>query len=243
MPVSPFPEHLRAEYDAQLFNVGTRQQKARQLQSALQQAKMWHSPRRILDVGCGTGLILANLNGSVSHKVGCDVRRELFVPTANVSYAQARANDLPFRPMTFDLVICLAVIEEIEDWLGALQAMAQCVAEGGVLYITMTNGRRLAQWYRLGNLFGIRVSDAAWHYVRSSVRFSFERVQHGFDLGALEGWEYTNMTPYLGRTVYPVLRMLPLGVAAVLLDAAAPSLAYAWRKPVALTQHGSEELL
>lgn len=231
MSANPFPEHLRGEYDDQLFDLPERRKKARQLQTAFDQAQLWQPPRSILDVGCGTGLILANLDGGMK-RVGCDVRGELFVPSATVAFVQAQANQLPFRRQSFDLVLCMAVIEELENWRAALEVLTECVAEGGVLYVTFTNGRWLTRIYALEELLGFRRNAVAWHYARNSLDYPLGRAKQGFDLNALKGWRCVDVTPYLARASMPVLRALPLEVVTKLVSWAAPSLGFAWRKPI-----------
>ena len=237
MSANPFPEHLRGEYDARLVDVLERQKKARQLQNALEQAHLWAPPRSILDVGCGTGLILANLSDTKT-RVGCDVRGELFVRTDGIAFVQARANQPPFQHARFDLVLCMAMIEELADWRSALAAMAECVAQGGVLYVTFTNGRLLTRVYSLLERFGIYTSAAAWHYARKSLDFPLAGAPRGFDLHPLQDWQFVNVTPHLARAVMPSLRRLPVGIVAKAPSLLAPSFGYAWRKPILGTQVG-----
>lgn len=234
MAGSLFPEDLRNEYDVRVLDVEQRSDKARQLRDALESARLWQSPKNILDVGCGSALLLNALAAPNSNKVGCDFRIEPFLRAgldrSRVTFVQADADRLPFRKKAFDLVICLAVIEEIMDWRMAIQAMAECVSPGGVLYVTMTNGKTLSPFYSVLTKLGLRVETSWWHYAQSSLRFTAWSPADGFGIAALSGWRYVNVTPYLARASLPVMRALPLAVLSALVKYGASSFGHAWLK-------------
>jgi SAM-dependent methyltransferase len=94
---------------------------------------------RILDAGCGSGRNMVELarHGDVTG-----------VELSGTSVALARARevgevlegslmDMPFAPDSFDLAVCLDVIEHLEDDRGALQELRRVLAPGGVLLVTV----------------------------------------------------------------------------------------------------------
>ena len=95
----------------------------------------------------------------------------------NILFAQADGMRLPFPDDSFDLVTCLAVIGEFSDWRGAFQEMARCVTPGGLLYVTVTNGKLLIPFSLLVTRLGIGVRPSWWEYSLSSLRLAAERPE------------------------------------------------------------------
>jgi len=227
-----FPEHLRAGYDAHLWDAEERYRKATQLRWALRAAGLWNEPQRILDAGCGTGLLLARLDDK-AQRVGCDIRF-MWGATAqpqNVQFVQADLHALPLATGIFDLVLCLAVIEEVAAWQMVLAALAQRVRPGGVLYVTMTNGKFLERLYSVQTYLGRRVPEGERIYARSSQRFPLAAARHGFEIAELRSWQYTNVTPYLIRANLALARVMPVALLDFFSKYSAPSFGYAWRRP------------
>jgi ubiquinone/menaquinone biosynthesis C-methylase UbiE len=229
-------EALRHEYDPEVLDSAQRTQRAQRLYAALCAADLWRPQARLLDVGCGSGLLLAALGRDTRQRVGCDVRRSLYVHTreqvGGVLFTQADAMYLPFPDGAFDLVTCLAAIEECMDWRGALQEMARCVAPGGVLYVTVTNGRLLTPWYTWVERLGVHVRASAWAYSVSSLRLTDAQPEAGFSVPALATWRYIHLTPYLARRQWPWLRLLPFPFLGWCMRHFAPSMGFAWQRPL-----------
>lgn len=106
-------------------------------------------PRRILDIGCGRGHLLALIRaaGIGEQLAGIDIAE------SSASQARERGFDavtgdiqlgLAFPTDSFDLVIFGEVIEHVVDPDAALQAIAQVLAPGGHLIVTTPN---LASWH------------------------------------------------------------------------------------------------
>ena len=87
-----------------------------------------------------------NLTGSVLD-LGCGDRyMEGAISSAGLSYTGLDIHDvdldkdkLPFEENTFDLVICLAVIEHLENPFHTLSEMLRVLKPGGTIYITTPN--------------------------------------------------------------------------------------------------------
>src|SRR5262249_44896251 len=196
----------------------------------------WKADGRLLDIGCGSGLLLAALGDDVRQRLGCDLRRDLYVQVRervrNVLFAQADGMQLPFPDRSFDLVTCLAVIEELIDWQGALQEMARCVAPGGVLYVTVTNGRLLMPWYRFVARLGIHVRPSWWAYGLSSLRLPVARPGWGFGVPAVPAWRSLRLTPYLTRSQWCGWRHLAFPIVDWCMRRFALSFGFAWQRPL-----------
>jgi ubiquinone/menaquinone biosynthesis C-methylase UbiE len=231
-------ETLRHEYDPGVLDRAQRTQRAQRLYAALCAAGLWRPQTRLLDIGCGSGLLLAALGDDVRQRVGCDLRGELYVQVREqvptVLFAQADGMQLPFPDDSFDLVTCLAVIGEFVDWRGALQEMARCVAPGGVLYVTVTNGKLLIPLYRFVTKLGIGVCPSWWEYGLSSLRLATERPEEGFGVPTFAAWRYIHLTPYLAHSQWSWLRVLPFSLVDWGMRRFAPSFGFAWQRPLQL---------
>ena len=75
-----------------------------------------HKLKTVLDVGCGTGLLVKFLNKNHFKATGCDTENEA-IRTAkrinNVNVIKASATNLPFNKNTFDLITSVSVIEHL----------------------------------------------------------------------------------------------------------------------------------
>ncbi len=115
-------------------------------------------PRRLLDMGCGSGylakLLKAGVPGLVVH--GVDI--------SSVALERARdhldqiwqvdldKNDMPVSSEQYDTVTCIEVLEHLYDPDHAMREIARVLAPGGYTVVTVPN---LAYWrYRLDLLRG-----------------------------------------------------------------------------------------
>ena len=98
--------------------------------------------RSVLEVGCGTGDVLASLQPA--RGVGIDISPEM------ISRARVRHPDLAFHvhdivagPLDdrFEFVVAVDVLEHVADLDGALRSMAAMLGPDGVLAITTANVR------------------------------------------------------------------------------------------------------
>lgn len=108
---------------------------------------------RILDAGCGTGLLLREMHASLdasSEPLGIDVAMEglAFCRRRGArSLAQASALRLPLTSGSFDLAVCIDTLQHVSP-AGAdralLEELGRVLAPGGVLYLRTNSaaGRR-----------------------------------------------------------------------------------------------------
>jgi len=100
--------------------------------------------RLILDVGCGTGILLGPLLES-----GCPGRRIVEMDIAEemlqenrrkraqqgIDWLCADALDLPFAPDSFDAVLCFGVLPHLGSLEAGLAGLLRCLQKGGTLAV------------------------------------------------------------------------------------------------------------
>lgn len=104
---------------------------------------MSHVPagaRRVLDLGCGTGFFLAELDLKHPGAVGLDISHDMlkvsrnYVPRARL--VTGDAEKLPFRPGMFDAVFCKGSLHHTRDHVGFLANCRRALARDGVLVMS-----------------------------------------------------------------------------------------------------------
>lgn len=111
----------------------------RRIVRRLLQPHLGSRPLMILDAGCGTGGILAEL-GELGTVTALDPVHEAagFCAGRGVErLVQGSVVQLPFPDGTFDLVTSLDVIEHVEDDGAALEEMRRVLKPGGLLLLTV----------------------------------------------------------------------------------------------------------
>jgi ubiquinone/menaquinone biosynthesis C-methylase UbiE len=163
-------------------------------------------PTAILDVGCGTGALLLNLESQLPKDVelaGVDpasamleVGRARLRPGSRIRLEEAFAEQLPFTNETFDLVVSTVSFHHWSDQSAGLREAARVLRPGGRILLAdhFTSG-----WLRVFNVLARR------------------------DMESVE--ETETMLRFAGLTVTDVVRVFTLGplplIRAVLADRAA----------------------
>jgi SAM-dependent methyltransferase len=92
---------------------------------------------RVLDLGCGEGRSLRMFPSESSFRVGVDPTRTLIQQASEQdpagSYVLGTAEALPFRDETFDLVMAILVLVDVEGFSEAIKEAARILQPGGHL--------------------------------------------------------------------------------------------------------------
>jgi ubiquinone/menaquinone biosynthesis C-methylase UbiE len=97
--------------------------------------------KRVLEVGCGTGYMLARISSAPREVTGLDISHGMLLEAAKrlkgtpykVRLVQASYFDIPFPDNTFDCV--LATFTHAPDQLPVAREIARCLVPGGRLVI------------------------------------------------------------------------------------------------------------
>jgi ubiquinone/menaquinone biosynthesis C-methylase UbiE len=99
----------------------------------------------VLEVGCGTGLILGRVGGFARTSTGIDLSGGMLAKAAarGQAVAQASATDLPIATASVDVAYSFKVLAHIPDIAGAMAEMARVVRPGGYVIAEFYNARSL----------------------------------------------------------------------------------------------------
>ena len=97
-------------------------------------------PLRILDVGCGTGLMLEHLQGRNQKPVGLDSHELSMIYCRKRGVERLTRGDvtrLPFADNSFDLIMALDMMEHVEDDRALLSEFHRVAAPGARIMLTV----------------------------------------------------------------------------------------------------------
>jgi SAM-dependent methyltransferase len=152
-------------------------------------------PLRLLDVGCGTGAMLAHL-GRRARAIGVDRSLRALAYCRHrglTALACAEGDRLPFAPGSFDAVLLLDALEHFVDEAALLGSVRPLLRPGGSLLVSVPAYQ-----------FMWSAHDEALHHVRRYTRPTLRRVleRSGF---AVQRLTYTNVAAlppaFLARAV------------------------------------------
>ena len=99
----------------------------------------------VLEVGCGTGLILHRVGQFARSAAGIDLSGGMLAKAASrgLAVAQASATELPVATASVDVAYSFKVLAHIPDITGALREMARVVRPGGWVLAEFYNARSI----------------------------------------------------------------------------------------------------
>jgi 2-polyprenyl-6-hydroxyphenyl methylase/3-demethylubiquinone-9 3-methyltransferase len=106
------------------------------------------SGKRVLDVGCGGGILSESMAALGANVTGIDLsekplgvaRLHLFESGVKVDYREISAEDIAAaEPASFDVVTCLEMLEHVPDPASTVRACATLVKPGGTVFFSTIN--------------------------------------------------------------------------------------------------------
>lgn len=103
---------------------------------------------KILDVGCGTGVLMEKLLDRGMNVVGVDLSRDMLMLAgkrigkyveSNSLLMQSDCEFLPFEDSEFDLIVCLGVISFLKDEGNVLAEFKRILKKDGMLILSVRN--------------------------------------------------------------------------------------------------------
>lgn len=119
---------------------------------------------RVLEAGCGTGLILARLRRHCRHAVGIDLSAGMLAAAAGrrLQVVQGAVGALPFPDDCFDAVVSFKVLAHVPDIEDTLAELSRVTRPGGHLVLEFYNPhslRALVKRLKRPSRIGARFSD------------------------------------------------------------------------------------
>jgi ubiquinone/menaquinone biosynthesis C-methylase UbiE/peptidoglycan/xylan/chitin deacetylase (PgdA/CDA1 family) len=112
---------------------------------------------KALDIGCGPGVMARHLTDRGFEFYGVDISSEMisrckedFAPLRNARFSVGRVEKLNFPDSFFDVVLCMGVVEYIEDDEDAVKEISRVAKRGATVIITLPNRTNpYRSWHRV----------------------------------------------------------------------------------------------
>jgi 2-polyprenyl-6-hydroxyphenyl methylase/3-demethylubiquinone-9 3-methyltransferase len=162
---------------------------------------------RVVDIGCGGGILAEAMAGRGADVLGADLaRRSLAVAElhalesrAQVRYELIAAEDLAIRePAAFDVVTCMEMLEHVPDPASTIRACATLVKPGGwVFFSTLNRNPKSFLFAIVGAEYVLRLLPRGTHDYAKFIRPSEMDVaarRAGLQVHSLMGMTYNPFT-------------------------------------------------
>jgi 2-polyprenyl-6-hydroxyphenyl methylase / 3-demethylubiquinone-9 3-methyltransferase len=166
------------------------------------------SGKRVLDVGCGGGILADSMARKGATVVGADLATKslkvaqlhaLEAQTPNVTYCEISAEDLALeQPASFDVVTCMEMLEHVPDPQSIVNACATLVKPGGwVFFSTLNRNSRAFLHAIVGAEYVLGMLPRGTHeyakFITPSELATFGR-KVGLEIQATKGLEHNPLT-------------------------------------------------
>ena len=163
--------------------------------------------RRIIDIGCGGGLLTEGMASRGAHVIGIDMgkapltiaRLHQHESGLDIDYRQTTAEQMAAEQGgSFDSVTCLEMLEHVPDPAGVIAACAQLIKDDGFVFLSTINRNPKAYLFAVvGAEYLLRLLPKGTHdytkFIRPSEMERWARAA-GLQLVDLSGMSYNPLT-------------------------------------------------
>ncbi len=163
--------------------------------------------KRVLDVGCGGGILAESMVARGAHVVGIDMgegplevaRLHLLESGLEVDYRRMPAEELAAaEPASFDVVTCMEMLEHVPDPGSVIRACHDLVKPGGQVFFSTINRNPKAYLFAIvGAEYLLRMLPKGTHdfakFIRPSELVRWAR-EAGLAVNDLSGMTYNPLT-------------------------------------------------
>lgn len=169
--------------------------------------------KRVVDIGCGGGILTESLRLQGADVVGIDAgegplkvaKLHLFESGLDIDYRHCTAEELAAsEPNSFDVVTCMEMLEHVPDPASVISACATLVKPGGRLFFSTINRNPKAYLLAvIGAEYLLNMLPKGTHdyskFIKPSELDRWLRAA-GLDLGELKGITYHPLTRHFKVT-------------------------------------------
>ena len=112
------------------------------------------TPSCLLDVGCGSSPIISAFRNAVGIDTNAGKLVFMKEKCPNNSFIEASGDELPFANDSFDHVLCIEVIEHVDDPSAFFKEFNRVLKLGGVLIVATPNYGSIT-WLVIEKLYGV----------------------------------------------------------------------------------------
>ncbi len=164
--------------------------------------------KRVLDIGCGGGILAESMAGRAAHVVGIDMAAKplgvarlhaLETGVENIEYLEVTAEALAAeQPASFEVVTCMEMLEHVPEPASVVHACAALVRDGGwVFFSTLNRNPKSFLFGIVGAEYVLQLLPKGTHEYARFIRPS-ELAQWcrdaGLDVAGSRGMEYNPFT-------------------------------------------------
>jgi len=132
----------RYDLTAQLYDVRYAEEQEIKYKTALERLNVARNSR-VLDVGCGTGLLFSHVAAKAQTIVGADISGKLLLQAKervrnfrNVHLVQADSDYLPFKDNRFSVVFAFTMLQNLPDPLETLKEIKRIAERDAPIVVT-----------------------------------------------------------------------------------------------------------
>ncbi len=126
----------------QLYNIRYAEEQTFKIEVALENIELWRESS-ILDLGCGTGILLPRIQGRAKEIVGLDLSKNMLIEAknsarhaSNIYFVLADADCTPLRNDYYDIVLAITLLQNMPNPQRTLQETKRIAKPNASIVVT-----------------------------------------------------------------------------------------------------------